>query len=289
MSAGLSNPRRSVKICIAMLVIGIGGILWGVWEMDRRGGAETGGTAIAIGGGMLLTIIGALFLFNFIWAVRLTEAMKRGEDVIARWTVPPQTLEEFRADEEERKKSGRPNDWKVPRRIPANGIDVIFSPSAVMIGESFFGLSKSGLARFNWVQAVPGNPLSLGFGMVMTTGRATSSGAVLTTQRSELRVPVARGASAEASKVLTHYTSVTAGHTIARPGFWALRVKIGLWGAGLGAVSAATGFGLNALKVDLAEAPLVMAVTGVMVGLGGLVLAGLATMLGRHERADRRR
>jgi hypothetical protein len=289
MSAGLSNPRRSVKICIAMLIIGIGGILWGVFEMNRRGGAETGGTAIAIGGGLLLTILGFLFLFNFIWAVRLTSAMQRGENVIGRWTVPQQTLEEFRTDEAERKKTGRLNDWKVPRKIPANGIEVIFSPSAVMIGDNFFGLSKSGMARFNWVQTVPGNPLSIGFGMVMTTGRATSSGATLTTQRSELRIPVARGASAEASKVLEHYTSVTAGQTIARPGFWALRVKIGLWAAGIGAVSAATGFGLNALKVDLAEAPLVMAVVGVMAGLGGLILAGLATMLGRHERADRTR
>jgi len=289
MSAGLSNPKRSVMICIAMLVVGVGGILWGVFEMNRLGGAETGGTAIAIGGGLLLAILGFLFLFNFIWAVRLTEAMKRGEDVIARWTVPQQTLEEFRADEIERKKAGRPNDWKVPRRIPAEGLEVIFSPNAVMIGDTFFGLAKSGLARFNWVQSVPGNPLSLGFGMVMTTGRATSTGATLTTQRSELRIPIARTASAEASKVLTHYTSVTAGQTIVKPGFWKFRIKLGLWAAGIGALSAATGFGLNALKVNLAEAPLVMAVVGVMVALGGLVLAGAATLLGRHERGDGRR
>lgn len=288
MNAGLSNPKRSVMICIAMLVIGVGGILWGVFEMERLGGAETFGTAAAIGGGMLLAIIGFLFMFNFIWAVRLTSAMKRGEDVIARWTVPPQTLEEFRADEAERKKAGRLNDWKVPRKIPAGGIDVIFSPSAVMIGDSFFGLAKSGIARFTGVAMSPGNPLAIAFGMAFTAARGISGGMVVTTYRSELRIPIARTASAEASKVLEHYKSVHAGKTVARPGFWKLRIKIGLWALGIGAVSAVAGFGLNALKVKLGDAPMIMAVVGVMLALFGAVLAGAATMLGRHERGGGR-
>lgn len=288
MNAGLSNPKRSVMICIVMVVVGVGGILWGVFEMNRLGGAETGGTAIAIGGGLLLAILGFVFLFNFIWAVRLTEAMKRGENVIARWTVPQQTLEEFRADEEERKKQGRRNDWKVPRKIPAGGIEVIFSPSAVMIGDTFFGLAKSGIARFTGVAMAPGNPLAIAFGMAFTAARGISGGMVVTTYRSELRIPVARTASAEASKVLEHYKSVHAGKIVARPGFWKLRIKIGLWALGIGAVAAAAGFGLNALKVDLDEAPMVMAVVGIMVALAGAVLAGAAALLGRHERGDRR-
>jgi hypothetical protein len=289
MNAGLSNPKRSVMICLVMLALGGGALLWGIIEMNRLG-KETTLTASLIGIGLLVCILFSVFLFNFLWAVRLTSAMQRGENVIARWTVPQQTLEEFRADEEERKKAGKGNDWKVPRRIPANGLEVIFSPSAVMIGDTFFGLSKSGMARFQWIQMVPGNPLAIGFGMAMTTGRASSTGgAIITTHKSELRIPVARTAGAEASKVLTHYTAVHSGQTVARPGFWAFRVKIGLWALGIGAVSAAAGFGLNALKVNLAEAPLVMAVVGVMVALGGLVLAGAATLLGRDERRDRRR
>jgi hypothetical protein len=270
MNAGLSNPRRSVMISIAILAVGVGGILWGIFEMDRRGGAETNATALAIGVGLLLAILGCLFTFNFIWAVRLTEAMKRGENVIARWTVPAQTLEEFRINEAALKQAGRLNDWKVPRKVPPNGVEVIFSPSAVMIGDSFFGLAKGGLARFTSIQMVPGNPLAIGFGMALTTGRATSGGAILTTYRSELRIPVARTAGAEASKVLTHYTSVDAGRTIVKPGFWALR-------------------GLNALKVNLGLAPLVMAVVGVMVALGGAVLAAIASAFKRGEREDRTR
>ncbi len=287
MNAGLSHPRRSVAICVAAIALGAGLLLWGIAGLDADGnGPVLRSAAVAIG--LLMCIVFPFFLLNFLWAVRLTEAMKRGEGVIARWTVPPQTLEEFRTLEAERKKAGKGNDWKVPRRIPPAGLKVIFSKDAVMIGETFFGLAKGGLARFTGVAMVPDNPLAIAFGMAMTTGRMTSSGTGrLITHHSELRIPLARGASAEASKVLAHYTAVTRGETIARPGFWTLRIRIGLWGAGLGAVSAALGLALIALKVELGDAPLVMAVAGMMVGLGGLLLAGIAWMIRRGERADR--
>lgn len=287
MNAGLSHPRRSVAICVVAIVVGAGLLLWGIAGLDANGnGPVLRSVAVAIG--MLICLLFPFFLVNFVWAVRLTAAMRRGENVIARWTVPVQTLEEFRAAEAERKKAGQRNDWKVPRRLPASGLEVIFSKDAVMIGESFFGLAKSGMARFTGVAMAPGNPLAIAFGMAFTAARGISGGIVTTTYRSELRIPVARGASAEASTVLAHYTSVMAGHTVARPGFWALRIKIGLWAAGLGAASAAAGFLLNALKADLGDAPLFMAVIGTVVGLAGLVLAGAATMLGRGEREDRR-
>ncbi|MGE0154458.1 MAG: hypothetical protein AB7R90_17715 [Reyranellaceae bacterium] len=287
MNAGLSHPRRSVAICLLAIVLGAGLLLWGITGLDADGnGPVLPSVAVAIG--LLMCIIFPLFLVNFVWAVRLTSAMRRGENVIARWTVPVQTLEEFRAAEAERKKAGKGNDWKVPRRLPAEGLEVIFSKDAVMIGESFFGLAKSGIARFTGVAMAPGNPLAIAFGMAFTAARGISGGVVVRTYRSELRVPVARGASAEASTVLAHYSSVMAGHTVARPGFWALRIKIGLWAAGLGAASAGLGFLFNALKLDFGDAPLFMAVIGTIVGLAGLVLAGLATLLGRREREDRR-
>ena len=286
MSAGLSNPRRSVVLCLAGLAIGAAALAWGIWAMDD---AENAPASIAVAIGLLFCIVFPLFLFNFLWAVRLTEAMRRGENVIARWTVPPQTLEEFRADEAGRRKAGRPNDWKVPKRIPPDGLEVIFSPDAVMIGDNFFGLARSGLARFDAIQIVPGNPLSLGFAMALTTGRATSTGAHLTTQRSELRIPIARTASAEAGKVLAHFQSVDAGRTIGRPGFWALRLKIGLWTAAIAATTGIVGFALRGLNDQLANVPLVMAIAGTMFTLGGLLIAAIAALIQRAERTDRTR
>ncbi len=288
MNAGLSNPKRSVKICLAAMALGAASMAAGLSMMNGMG-KETPLTGALVGVGLLVLIVFTLFLFNFIWAVRLTNAMRRGEGVIARWTVPLQTLEEFREDDSSPKKMRRKNDYRLPRTLPPGGIEVIFSADAVMIGDAFFGLAKSGLARFTDVSTVPGNPLSIAFRMAVTTARGTSYGApTVRTSRSELRVPVARGASAEASKVLTHYTAVTAGQTIARPGFWALRVKIGLWAAGVAATVAALGFLFNALKIDLGNAPVIMAVAGTVTALGGLVLAGLAALQQRHERGDGR-
>lgn len=286
MSTGIRNPRRQVKICIAGIALGATALLAGVLAMDGPDGPVWAHAATGIG--LLLCIVFPLFLFNFLWAVRLTTALQRGENVIARWTVPQQTLEEFRTNEERLKQAGRANDYKLPRKIPAQGLEVIFSPSAVMIGDTFFGLAKSGMARFTSIQMVPGNPLAIGFGLALTTGRATSTGATLTTIRSELRIPVARGASAEASKVLSHYTSVDRGHTIARPGFWQFRIKLGLWAAAIAAAVGATGFLLNAMKVQ-GEVPLILAVAGTVTALGGLVLAGLAALMQRGEKEDRGR
>lgn len=288
MNAGISDPRRDVAICLAAIAIGATALVFGLLTMDDPDLATV--AQIAIGLGLLLCLLFPLFLLNFLWALRLTKAMRRGEGVIARWTVPPQTLEEFRADEAQRRKAGRPNDWKVPKRIPREGLDVIFSASAVMIGNSFFGLAKSGLARFGGVQTVPGNPLCIAFAMALTSGRMSSSGSpILTTYRSELRVPIARTASAEAGKVLAHFQAVSSGRTVARPGFWPRRIRIGLWWAGIAAAIAALGFLLDALPLDLGEAPTLMAVSGVVAAPGGLLVALIAWLFHRSETRGRRR
>lgn len=288
MSAGLSNPKRSAVICIALLVIGVGGILWGVFERGRLGGGETGGTGFAIVGGLLLAIIGFLFLVNFIWLVRRTSAMKRGENVIARWTVPQQTLEEFRQDDADPKKMRRKNDYRLPRKLPPEGLEVIFSADAVMIGDAFFGLARSGIARFTDVSTVPGNPLSVAFRMAVTAPRGTSyGGATLRTRRSELRVPVARTASTEASKVLAHYTAVQQGRIQVKPKFWARRIRIGWLAAAIGAASFAAGMTLNALKVELGLLPFLMAVIGGVVAPFGLIVALIASRIRERERSGR--
>jgi hypothetical protein len=214
--------------------------------------------------------------FNFLWAMRLTAAMRRGEKVIARWTVPPGQCDEFRANEAALRAKGRRNDYKMPRATPAEGIEVIFSEDGVLIGDTFFGLSSTGLARFHAVGTMPGNPVCIAFGMAMTAGRTGASGAGFTTITGELRIPVARTANDGARTVLEHYRAVIGRRTIVKPHFWTLRIKIGLYAALIAALVSAGGFLLNALKVDLGIVPLVMAVAGAVTALGGLILALLA-------------
>jgi len=285
MSAGLSNPRRSVMICVAAIAAGGAMLLIGILM-----GGDQGPAPVLIAVGLLVVIVFPLFLLNFLWAVRVTERMKRGDGVIARWTVPLHTLEEFREDDSSPKKMRRKNDYRLPRKLPQEGLEVIFSADAVMIGDTFFGLAKSGIARFTDVSTVPGNPLSIAFRMAFTNVRGTSYGAAsVHTSRSELRVPVARTANDEASKVLAHYTAVQQGRIQVKPKFWTLRIKIGLWAAAIGVVAAVAGFALNAMKVKAGDVPLILAVSGVMGALGGVVLAGIAWALRNAERADKTR
>lgn len=287
MNAGIGNPRRSVRICLAAMALGAAAVLWGLLAIDGAE-KEPPGAGAAIGIGLLFCIVFTLFLFNFLWAVRLTDRMKRGEGVIARWTVPAHTLEEFRTDDADPRKMRRKNDYRLPRKIPPEGLEVIFSPDAVMIGNTCFGLARSGIARFTDVAIVPGNPLSIAFRMALTTARATSYGGThLATSRSELRVPVARTASAEASKVLSHYTAVQQGRIQVKPKFWTLRLKIGLWATALGATSFALGMTLNALKIELGLLPFLMAVIGGVIAPFGLILALIAWRIREGEKRGR--
>ena len=89
--------------------------------------------------------------------------------------------------------------------------------------------------------------------------------------------------------MLAHFQAVSSGRTVARPGFWPLRIRIGLWWAGIAAAIAALGFVLDALQADLGEAPMIMAVAGTVAAPGGLLVALIAWLSHRGETAGRRR
>jgi hypothetical protein len=275
MSTGIRNPKRSVLIALGLTVIAICTIAWGFYEMNRLG-AETPATGAAIGAGLLVAIIGSFLTINFVWAVRRVDAMRRGEGVIARWTVPPAQFDDFRTSEAAHRAAGRRNDYKAPRKTPAEGVAIVFTANAVLIGDTFFGLARDGLARFTAARVVSGNPPCLAFATAMTVGRAGSAGVRFDTYTGELRVPIARTAQAEARAVLDHFRAVAERRAVVNPRFWPRRIRIGL-GTALGAgLICAGGFVLNAAGAKLGFVPLVMAVAGAIVGLGGLVLALIA-------------
>jgi hypothetical protein len=275
MSAGIRNPKRSVLIALGLTLLAVCAVGWGLFEMDRRG-AETPATAAAVGVGLLVAVLGFFLTINFVWAVRLVGAMRRGEGVIARWTVPPAQFDDFRTNEAAHKTAGRANDYKAPRKTPPGGVEIVFTASAVLIGDTFFGLARDGIARFTAARVVSGNPPCLAFSTAMTVGRTGASGARFETVAGELRVPIARTSQAEARAVLDHFRAVAERRKIVNPNFWPRRIRIGLGAALVAGVICAGGFALNALRVDLGIAPLVMAVAGAVTALGGLVLALIA-------------
>ncbi|MGE0665529.1 MAG: hypothetical protein AB7O49_03125 [Sphingomonadales bacterium] len=274
---GASRPKLNAGICVAGVLLSGLSIWWGVAQMNALG-RETGWTAASIGVAIPAGTICFFMFFNFMWAVRLIAAARRGEGVIARWIVLPAELEEFRANNRRRIEQGLDNDWKVPKQVPPGGLEVIFTGNGLVIGGAYFGLATTGMYRFEGVQILPENPLAIEFGTVLTTMASTGSSVRTYRTRAMLRVPVSRVASAEAAKVLRHYTAVDRREVIVDRDFYTRRIRWGLTGSVVFFLVATVGFGLGAAGIRN-EAPVIMAVTGVIAGIGGLVLAGIARLL----------
>lgn len=287
MNAGVRRPGRSALISLILLVASVAALVSGILVMTLTG-AESAFSAIAIALGGLGSIIFLLTLINFVWGMRVFDAMRRGENVIARWTVPADAIDRFRANELAQVAEGHANDYKLPGRTPPEGIEVIFSADGVIVGDTFYGLSTTGLSHFRQVGIVPGDPLCIGFQTALMTGRRLSSGAPsFSTILGLLRIPVANSAHAEAKTVIDHYTAALAGQVIVKPDFWRKRIRWGLWGALISSIVSATGFGLEALGADLGHLPLILAVSGAVTAIGGLLLAFLAWAFASRQRRGR--
>ena len=189
----------------------------------------------------------------------------------------------------DRQAQGRPNDYTVPAHAPAGGLQVIFSADGVMIGDTYFGLTTTGLARFRSVRVLPEHPPAIELETVLTWG-SNFRGPRIHVSYGALRVPVSATAAHEAKKVLAHYSDVVARNVIVRPNFWRWRIRIGLTTAMVCALVAAAGFGAKRVGVDLGDVGQITAAIATLVGLGGLILAFAAWRFHhqQHRRAPTR-
>lgn len=287
MNAGVRNPGRNVRICLALLAASVITLVSGLLAMTSPG-AETA-AVFAIILGVLGCIFFFLVLLNFVWGMRVFNAIKRGENEIARWIVPADEFDRFRQNEKGHAASGHLNDYKPPRSTPPEGIEVIFATDGMIIGDTFFGLATTGLSHFRQAGIVPGDPLCLGFQTALISGRAASTGTpTLTTTLGLLRIPVANSAHPEAKAVLDHYVAALAGQVVVKPDFWPKRSRWGLRAAAIAAIVSATGFGLEAAEADVGDLPVILAVSGAVVAIGGLALAFIAWVWGDRQRRGRR-
>lgn len=281
-NGGLRHPERSALLCFAMFVGGSLSVWLGANEMARMG-RETPRSGMLIGLGLFVGIVGFLFMFNFLWGVRLVRAMRRGENILARWTVDPLTLVAFRAVDRERSAEGLSNDYRLPRRTPPEGVTVIFSPDAVLVHDTFFGLSSTGIARFRQVRYVSGNPPVLEFDTRVSMVYNVSHVRMRNVDN-VLRIPVSLDAGDAGRRVAGHFQNVIAGRIIVKPDFWPRRIRIGLIVAAVAALTAVAGYSLEAADIDAGITPLIMAVGGVIFSFGGLLLALLAWIINRRQK-----
>ena len=281
-NSGVRNPARNMAICVVVGAAGIVAVVAGALEM-RALGHETGRTATLIALGLFGGILGIAFCFNFWRAVRIFRDMRSGRTAIARWTLPPPEFDRFRTIDGRFAEREEANDYSVPRATPPEGVEVIFSEDGVLIGGTYFGLSTTGMGRFNGVRWIASDPPMIEFGTVMTT--ATNA----TTFRlrhihGTLRVPVASSAAQQGDHVARRYRDVIDRRVIVKPGFWTGRLHAGLWIAGACAGLAAIGFALRERNQALHDVPLFLAVAGTILAIGGLVMAFLAWTLRQRQR-----
>jgi hypothetical protein len=269
-------------ICVAITVAAFASIAWGVWEMQAAG-QETLGSGLKIGLALLPAILGPLMVWNFWWATNVFAAIRRGEKQIARWTITAAELAEFAAIDKARDTRGieHLNDWSPPRE-PSSGIEVIFVPDAVLVGDTYFSLANKGLFRFTGVRMLSGSLPAIAFRTLTTYanrfGTRTTGG--------ELRIPVAPLAGADAAGVVAHFEEVVAGKIIANPDFYRTRVRFGLIGAPIFLAVAALGFvlGPNDVSDGDISIPSLMVIFGLVIGIAMLVLALAARLLGGAQR-----
>lgn len=290
-SARVRRPRLVAAAWLAVTLAGWISVTWGALEMHRLD-HETGATAAAIGVGFPVAVIATGMLFLAMRTIRIVAALDRGEGVIARWTVSPDDFAEFAADNAARNALGGPyrNDWKIPRMIPPQGMEIVFSADGVLVGSRYFGLVNTGMLKFEGVQMLPSNPLVLEFGTVATTVSLGTSVHINRT-RGVLRIPVSRLARSEAIRVLDHFRRVDAREIVVNPGFYLGRMRFGLIAAPICFLLAAGGFALQSLGYgNLLDGtlPVTLAVGGTVGGIGALVLAGAAWTLSWAQHLRRR-
>lgn len=279
---GVRHPERNAALCGLIATCGIVSLWLGVREMNALG-YETGRTATLIALGLLAAILGAAFLFNFLWAGRIFRAMRSGRSAIARWTVPPDQFARYREIDQRFAERGQNNDYRPPRSAPSGGVEVIFSEDGVLIGGVFFSLVTTGMSRFQSVDFIASDPPMIEFGTVLTWMTNLSAIRVHRTYGT-LRVPVAAAAAMQGAKVVSRFTDVIERRVIVKPHFWTGRMKAGLIIAAVAGLLAAAGFALADRNQELGNVPLFLAVAGTVSAIGGLVMAALAWSLRERQR-----
>lgn len=149
-----------------------------------------------------LAVAAALFAATFTLLLHVDvgrfNRLKRGEGVLATWTVAPEQWARFGASS--REWDTRPgigaNTVDLAQAAEAGGIGITVSDNALLVGRDFYSLEKSTKVRVydTWMEFNTYNP-----GTAKTSGRHLIQ-----------RVPVAPGAEASAQRIAQHYSQAYA-------------------------------------------------------------------------------
>ncbi|MET0181074.1 MAG: hypothetical protein ABW194_11430 [Novosphingobium sp.] len=287
----LSVPAKQALATAAVAVLSWAAVAWGVSQPGALTDTEGSPAAAVIGLALVPAIMAPLLLLLPLRGLRAVRAARAGRRTLARWTVTPEEMAQFRVDDAARNTLGPAyrNRWKPPRRAPAEGLDIIFTTDAVVVGGSLFPLVTTGGFRFAGVQVLPGRPLAIEFGVVETSVTAEPSLSVWRDQ-AVLRLPVARRARDDLPGVLRHFQQVDAREVIVDPNRFRRAFRLALVIAALCCVISAAGFWMVG-RLDRFDGPymidvvLALTVGGTLGAPAALLVAAVAWMLHRAQHA----
>ncbi|WP_156022277.1 hypothetical protein [Sphingomonas sp. UNC305MFCol5.2] len=195
---GISSPRTKAWVAGAFALSGAIALLWGLQSPDPA--LQEASTAKTLG--IVVLVIALLMAANYLYAQSLINKMRRGDDVIGRWTVAPDAFAIFRDNELRRKK--RKNNWRLPRGNWPEGLEVIFTRRSVLVGNTWFRLATKGMSRFANARIETDAVSSIEFSMRLTI-RGAGSTHQSARYNGHLRIPIAGSATVEAARVVEYF------------------------------------------------------------------------------------
>lgn len=141
--------------------------------------------------GTFPALLGTLAFFYYLRYAGRVRAMRRGEGLVARWTMPADELRRFReAEARIPARSVLVNYYRPPVSVPEGGVEVLFSDSGVLIGDGYFPLSTTGSRRVESVRHAEAVPDTLERSIGLTASARTASVTIQCTRVLHvLRVP----------------------------------------------------------------------------------------------------
>jgi hypothetical protein len=282
---GVRNPRSYLILCLGVTLLSWLCVAWGALLLRGTEEEEPLGPSMMVGLGILPAIFAPFLVWNFWRGVRVFAAIRRGDELIGRWSVSADELAAFKREEAALAARGGENIWIPPHNAPPGRLEVRFVADGVLVGDTYFGLVTIGVFTITGVGLrAPGAP-AIVFHTVLSQGDRFSSRA----SAGELRIPLSRAAGGEASRVLRHFERVVSREIVLHPTYYRNVVRFGLVAGPICVAIAAAGVAMRATGADV-EAGIdaeIMIILGLLFGIFALVVALAGAMLRRAQHRRR--
>lgn len=266
----MRDTRKSLLILGGLAAGGSAMIAVGAVLYESQGETALTGSLIFIG--LMIAPVAIIWFISSVVSGLRKEALEAGQGEIGRWRLSEADWTAFKSQEARMTANGqRPNLLTLGKAMKDG--DVIFAKRGVIVDGDYHDLTPGGLTDLREVEFIQGSPSCLEFSMRAAKGRG-SSGTGFGFNYMWLRVPIASGETREAMRVLQHYKSTTKRGVAIAMKNPRLTIMICFGVAAVCAIAALWGFWNRETRI-YGDGPLIAAVTGVIIGIGALLLAAI--------------